>query len=294
MTSNTANSSTSDVPVVPFIPGRLISHFQSKPQEHHGIGWTELWDSGQSDLWDRGKPSPALIDLIESKPDEIPRPNASSRRPRALVPGCGKGYDVTMLALHGCDVYGLEVSATGVETARAYAAAQLAAPSAYNFSDAAAQDQYSGSGPGQATFIVGDFFARDWEVQCRSDDGAFTGFDLIYDYTFLCAMLPERRQDWARRMRELIAPSGVLVCLEFPTYKGLEHPGPPWGLREGIYWDLLAAGGKGMFDDEESVRAATQATSGGAFTRLRYIKPPRSYEVANGTDMLSIWAPRGS
>jgi hypothetical protein len=93
-------------------------------------------------------------------------------------------------------------------------------------------------------------------------------------------------------MSELLAPSGVLVCLEFPSYKDLRLPGPPWGLREGIYWNLLVAGGNGMIEDEETAKSATQVTAGGAFKRLQYIKPERSYEVAKGTDMLSIWALR--
>lgn len=101
------------------------------------------------------------------------------------------------------------------------------------------------------------------------------------------------RQDWARRMSELVAPSGVLICLEFPLYKGLNLPGPPWGLREGIYLNLLAAGGNGVIEDEIAAQAAAEVTTGGAFDRIGYIVPPRSYEVAKGTDRLSIWALKG-
>ena len=50
-------------------------------------GWAELWDSDQDDLWDRGKPSPALIDLLESKYPAASFPSVE-RRPRALVPVC--------------------------------------------------------------------------------------------------------------------------------------------------------------------------------------------------------------
>ncbi|KAK4237075.1 S-adenosyl-L-methionine-dependent methyltransferase [Achaetomium macrosporum] len=104
--------------------------------KNHTKTWSALWDSNPSGLWDRGRPSPALIDLIESGPDVIPRPKQSdTRKPRALVPACGRGYDVIMLALHGYDAYGLEVSSTAVETAREYAAAQLTAPSEYNYAD---------------------------------------------------------------------------------------------------------------------------------------------------------------
>jgi hypothetical protein len=52
------------------------------------------------------------------------------------------------------------------------------------------------------------------------------------------------------------------------------------------------AGASGVIDDEETAKIATQITSGGAFKRLQYIQPRRSYDVAKGTDMLSIWAPR--
>ncbi|KAL2262877.1 hypothetical protein VTK26DRAFT_9141 [Humicola hyalothermophila] len=274
----------------PFVPGRLIGHFKGRDRKDQSDGWTSLWDTDQDDLWDRGKPSPALIDLLETREDLIrPVDALKERRPKALVPGCGKGYDVAMLALHGYDAHGLEVCDKAVETANAYARQELVAPSDYNFSDAANGDRRPRLEPGKVKFLKGDFFGRDWEASCCPGDGGFSGFDLIYDYTFLCALLPEMRKDWARRMSELLSPSGVLICLEFPLYKGLEHPGPPWGLREGIYWDMLAAGGTGIFDSEEAAQKATQKSAGGAFERVAYLRPPRSYEIAKGTDRMSIW-----
>lgn len=102
-----------------------------------------------------------------------------------LSQGCGKGYDVVMLALHGYDAYGLEVSTKAVATAQAYAASQLAAPSEYNFGDAQNQTKYAAGTPGLVKFVVGDFFGMGWEVDCRPDDDGDggSGFDLIYDYT---------------------------------------------------------------------------------------------------------------
>ncbi len=87
-----------------------------------------------------------------------------------------------MLALHGYDVYGLDVSPTGIEAAQAYAAGELAAPSEYNFSGSAARDQHSDA-VGHVKFVTGDFFAQDWQKDCSSDGEDFAGFDLIYDYT---------------------------------------------------------------------------------------------------------------
>ncbi|KAF4845400.1 putative thiol methyltransferase 2 [Colletotrichum siamense] len=265
-------------------PGRLISHFTSRDREKQSSGWSELWESDESNLWDRGKPSPALIDLIESRSEVLPRPS-TGRRLKALVPGCGKGYDVVMLALHGYDVYGLEVSERGADVARQYAAAELPEPGEYNFGT---YDSVSGAQPGEVKILAGDFFKRDWEAQCASSSGDdFEGFDLIYDYTFLCALLPEMRKDWARRMQELLSLTGVLVCLEFPLYKDLGMPGPPWGLR-GVYWNILAQGGDGLIQ-EPVVEDAEDKSLKGAFRRVEYFKPPRSYENGKGTDMVSVW-----
>ena len=83
-----------------------------------------------------------------------------------------------MLALHGFDVWGLEISETAVKVATAYAESELANPSDYNFGDPEAKSQYK---PGKVKFVTGDFFKRDWENECLVD--GWTQFHLIYDYT---------------------------------------------------------------------------------------------------------------
>lgn len=91
--------------------------------------------------------------------------------------GCGQGYDVVMLALHGFYVYGLDISATGISAAKIYACSELQNPQEYNFGE-----QKSGStAPGSANFIKGDFFKSDWEQTAL--DGGEVQFDIIYDYT---------------------------------------------------------------------------------------------------------------
>ncbi|OCK74852.1 hypothetical protein K432DRAFT_468068 [Lepidopterella palustris CBS 459.81] len=95
--------------------------------------------------------------------------------------------------------------------------------------------------PGSVGFIQGDVFKQDWEANLLGED---VKFDLIYDYTFLCAMHPNMRRLWEKRMAELLKPGGLLICLEFPLWKDLKSPGPLWGLK-GVYWDFLAHGGDG-------------------------------------------------
>lgn len=114
----------------------------------------------------------------------LPQTDAPIRRwlnmPHTLTygKGCGRGHDVAMLALHGFDAYGLEVSEKGANVAREYVSAQLAQPGATNFRS---RDQWPADQAGAAKIISGDFFSRDWEQDCAEDGEA--GFDLIYDYT---------------------------------------------------------------------------------------------------------------
>lgn len=48
-------------------------------------GWSKLWDTDSSNLWDRGMPSPALIDFIEERVNPL---TEDGRRKKALVPVC--------------------------------------------------------------------------------------------------------------------------------------------------------------------------------------------------------------
>lgn len=49
-------------------------------------GWSELWDSDQSDLWDRGKPSPALVDFVEQKLNQVLPHRTNGQSVKVLVP----------------------------------------------------------------------------------------------------------------------------------------------------------------------------------------------------------------
>ncbi|KZF23609.1 thiopurine S-methyltransferase family protein [Xylona heveae TC161] len=266
-------------------PTPLINHFSKTPTDDHGSAWSALWDSDDSDLWDRGKPSPALIDLIEQQ-SELLRPIAENgRRKKALVPGCGRGYDVVMLALHGFDAYGLEISETAVATANRYASAELQNPQDYNFGPENSIISQP-DGVGRVTFFQGDFFKSDWSDPL-TNNGA-EKFDLVYDYTFLCALHPCSRPQWANRMGQLTRSDGYLVCLEFPLFKDPALTGPPWGLN-GVYWDLLVRGGDGVANITKAAEAGSPEQLPGQFIRSQHTKPPRSYENGKGTDMVGIY-----
>jgi len=87
-----------------------------------------------------------------------------------------------MLALHGLDAYGLEISPIGAQTADSYTRAQMKEPLSYNFGSA--EYEKSHPVPGQVEIVEGDFFASDWLSQRDID-----AFDIVYDYTVCSSSL---------------------------------------------------------------------------------------------------------
>jgi methyl halide transferase len=123
--------------------------------------WDTLWQNNQTP-WDRGGSSPALEELVvDKKFPLVPRGGAG----RALVPGCGRGYDVALFAsLKGDDqqfekVVGLDVSPKALGEARKLHVKE------------------------NIEFLEGDFFSE-------TDDWAkLAPYDVVYDYTVLFPVL---------------------------------------------------------------------------------------------------------
>jgi len=129
--------------------------------------WDTLWHN-KSTPWDRGLSSPALVELLVDKQFPLIRPGKSAK---ALVPGCGKGYDVALFAsLIAPDqkvskALGLDVSSKAVEEA---------------------QKIHQDSGAA-VEFVVGDFFSN-------TEDWARQGpYDVVYDYTVLFSFCGDNR-----------------------------------------------------------------------------------------------------
>jgi SAM-dependent methyltransferase len=59
--------------------------------------------------WDKGAPSPGLIDFLATEPV----------RGRVLVPGCGLGHDVRALAATADEVIGIDIAPSAVAAAQA-------------------------------------------------------------------------------------------------------------------------------------------------------------------------------
>ncbi|KAI0370258.1 S-adenosyl-L-methionine-dependent methyltransferase [Pilatotrama ljubarskyi] len=173
-------------------------------------GWDEAWKA-EVTPWDAGTPQPALQELIESGSIDFPRSG------RALVPGCGRGYDAIYLANSlGLETTGMDISPTAVEAAGKYKA-EIGAS-------------------GNVTFIVEDFFALERET-----------FDLVYDYTFFVAIPPSMRPAWAKQMGKLVKPGGYLITLVYPILPYTDV-GPPFYVRPEHYEEILGSAWDKVWD----------------------------------------------
>ncbi|KAJ6162916.1 hypothetical protein N7497_002895 [Penicillium chrysogenum] len=251
------------------------AHLSQYKGDKYVDGWAALWDKGDNLPWDRGFPNPALEDTLVKQRPTIGAPLATdaqgqSYRRKALVPGCGRGVDVLLLASFGFDAYGLEYSAAAIEACKK--------EETDNASWYRVRDQTVGTG--KVTWVQGDFFDDAW---LQKIGVPLNGFDIIYDYTFFCALDPSMRPKWALRQTQLLSPSpaGNLICLEFPPYMAhLSHPGEEVPYDNGVV-------------KHEPLRAPSKD----GLERVAYWKPERTHEIGQGEngvihDRVSIWRRR--
>ncbi|KAJ1736324.1 hypothetical protein LPJ61_000110 [Coemansia biformis] len=167
--------------------------------------WHRCWSESRT-LWDKGDVSPALRELIDEKGWELPRG-------RGIVPGCGRGYDAMFLARPGLVMVGADLSQIAVE-----AATKL-------------RDE-KGVPADLVEFKLLDFFAFDVPAG---------GYQVAYDYTFLCALHPTMRSAWGARYADIMSPGGHLIALMYPLVKAEadRDRGPPFLLSEDDYRQAL-------------------------------------------------------
>lgn len=158
------------------------AHLSQYKGDKYVDGWAALWDKGDNLPWDRGFPNPALEDTLVKQRPTIGAPLATdaqgqSYRRKALVPGCGRGVDVLLLASFGFDAYGLEYSAAAIEACKK--------EETDNASWYRVRDQTVGTG--KVTWVQGDFFDDAWLEKIGVP---LNGFDIIYDYTVWIPFVP--------------------------------------------------------------------------------------------------------
>jgi methyl halide transferase len=149
--------------------------------------WAKRFQSGEMP-WDRGDANPQLGAWLA----------AGALQPcRILVPGCGSGYEVAVLAAAGFEVTALDYAPEAIGRTR---------------------KQLDTAGL-RATLVEADALA--WQPE--------RAFDAIYEQTCLCALYPDQWRDYADQLHRWLAPSGRLYALfvQFP------RPGAARGAIEG-------------------------------------------------------------
>lgn len=155
---------------------RLRQRFLNADESDHARLWNEFYREGFIP-WDKGLPSAPLAEALARR-DLVGEPTVAvsgteKRRKKALVPGCGKGYDVLLLAAFGYDAYGLETSELALNGARE-TEEKHGGDEVYRVRDESV-------GKGKVTWVFGDFFESSW---AKGIEEGFDGtFDLIFDYT---------------------------------------------------------------------------------------------------------------
>ncbi|KAK4191242.1 thiol methyltransferase [Podospora australis] len=254
-------------------PNRLVSTFSSEPPSAHPQKWDSLWQNSYTP-WDRGTYSQALSDYLTSPSSPFP-PSGK----KALVPGCGRGYDVLLLSSLGFDVVGLDFSSTSLDKAKEN---QLTA----------GKEGVGLKEKRTVTWVQGDFFGDDFLKEVGVER-----FDLIFDYTFFVALPPDMRPRWAKRMSELLSrPEGRLICLEWPLRRDPAAGGPPWGVTAETYEAHLLRPGEEVEYDERgyAVLPADKKPSEMGLKRLARFQPARTHpagydEEGRMMDYLSVW-----
>lgn len=150
--------------------------------------------------WDLRGPTPPLEALLASG---FLRRLGLPERPRVLVPGCGRGHDLRALATAGCDVTGVDLVPAACAEAR----------------ELLALNRIDGR------VLCRDLFGLLPELGGR--------FDLVYEYTCLCALPRHLRSAYGDVMAGVLVPRGIWLGLVYPMRPSVPpREGPPYVVTE--------------------------------------------------------------
>jgi hypothetical protein len=166
--------------------------------------WEATWNTEFPPWFDHGVVSPVLESLLEKKK----LPNG-----RALVPGCGRGYDATALATADRYVIGCDIVPLAIQSAKQRLEEEM------EFCETMVV-------PYKPPMSRVEF--RECSVFEFPTDKPEQLFDLVFDHGFLNALDPRVRPTYAKKMGELVKESGYLVTVVYPMM--IKEGGPPFGI----------------------------------------------------------------
>ena len=125
--------------------------------------------------WDKGEPSPGLVDFLATHP-ELPRGSVA-------VPGCGTGHDVRAWVRAGFEAFGFDLAPTAI---------------------ALAEEKTRLAGL-FARFALADFL----------HDPLPQRFDWVFEHTLFCAIQPTERPDYFQAVSKCLKPGGHYLAVNY-------------------------------------------------------------------------------
>ncbi len=126
---------------------------------------------------------------------------------KVLIPGCGSGHEIKAFAEAGYEVTAIDFAPFAVDRARRMVGPALA-----------------------KNVLLGDFFQYNFPSE---------SFDVIYERSFVCSLIPDRRQAYRDRLAQLLKYRGLLIGYYFYKQPVLAD-GPPYGFAWGTADDLFS------------------------------------------------------
>ncbi|MGB0744062.1 MAG: methyltransferase domain-containing protein, partial [Opitutales bacterium] len=126
----------------------------------------------------------------------------SSRRieGKVLVPGCGAGHDVRLLAGQGAEVTGLDLAPGALKKAE-------------SFSKAASE-----------SYLLGDFL--------NLEKKHYRSYDWVFEHTCLCAIEPAEREAYVASLISALKPGGHFLAIFYREVPNYTEDGPPHPISE--------------------------------------------------------------
>ena len=136
--------------------------------------WEDRYQT-QDMPWEKGAPSPGLVDFLE-KHGDLPRGTV-------CVPGCGTGHDVRAWAAAGFEAYGCDIAPSAIRLA----------------------DEKTRAAGLKANFALVDFLR----------DPPARPFDWLFEHTLFCAIQPGQRGDYVRAVGRWLRPGGNYLAVNY-------------------------------------------------------------------------------
>jgi methyl halide transferase len=136
--------------------------------------WERRYQTGDMP-WEKGAPSPGLVDFLNELPKDHPREIVA-------VPGCGTGHDVRAWASAGFEAHGFDLAPSAIQLCRE-----------------------KSKGRSNVHYQLGDFL----------HDEPPRKFDWIFEHTLFCAIEPSQRDEYVQAVQRWLKPAGQFLAVHY-------------------------------------------------------------------------------